>query len=101
MVGVWQLQASRISPGGPVDWTEVTNGNHFTFELDGNFRYTNFNTDEAIQGTYRLTDSTLTLTTQEAEHPSGTYFLNLGEAQMILQNIRCIESCSLRYGRIE
>ncbi|PCJ96537.1 MAG: hypothetical protein COA50_07100 [Flavobacteriaceae bacterium] len=33
LLGEWKLEATKVSPGGPVDWSNVEDGNEYTFFL--------------------------------------------------------------------
>ena len=101
LIGVWKLEATKISPGGQVDWSEVNSKNQYTFNKDGSFSFLNAdNNSFSRSGTYELEDNELVLNySREGETLKGTYYLNFDEGKLILELKACIEECKERYRR--
>ena len=98
LLGKWQLEATKISPGSPVrEWTPVSNGEVYLFSSDNTFRRTNSSDDQS--GTFAFDEEILTL------RPNGNasmqrYYVNFEGNKLILGFVGCIEECSYRYRRI-
>ncbi|MGB5819594.1 MAG: lipocalin family protein [Saonia sp.] len=103
IIGKWQLEATKISPGGPVlDWTLVSDGSIYTFEGDGTFSFIDANnTDVNRSGTFKVEENELFLNfVRDGQNRDATYYMNFRDGKIILQFIGCIEECSERYRRI-
>ncbi|MEK6155524.1 lipocalin family protein [Flavobacteriaceae bacterium 3-367] len=102
LLGEWQLEATRISPGSPVDWTEVSDGSRYTFESDRSFDFVS--SDDASlgkSGSYEVEENLLTLRySVQGENVARVYYMNFEDGKLVLQFVGCIESCSERYRRI-
>ncbi|MEO0528316.1 MAG: hypothetical protein AAFZ89_13880 [Bacteroidota bacterium] len=99
LIGNWQLEATKISPGGIVDWTTVSNGSLYTFKPDGTFSLSS--TDNALSGSYSEEGNELSLRfVREGQSIRRTYFMNFVEGNLVLQYVGCIESCAERYRRV-
>lgn len=101
ILGQWQLEATRISPGGIVDWTEVSNGPRYTFGSDGSFNFVSTDgTAGSKSGSYGVEDNLLTLRYgDQGQNVARVYYLNFEDGKLVLQFVGCIESCSERYRR--
>ncbi len=101
LLGVWQLEATKISPGGAVDWSEVNSKNQYTFKADGSFSYLNadnnaFNTS----GSFSIEDDELELKySRDGKEITGAYYLLFNDGKLILEFKGCIEECKERYRR--
>ncbi|WP_411032094.1 lipocalin family protein [Spongiimicrobium sp. 3-5] len=102
LIGNWQLEATKISPGGIVDWTLVEDGGIYSFEANGTFSYTNSKNPEHNRlGTYTLDENELSFTyTRDGQQITGVYNRVFTDGKLILQFIGCIEECSERYKRV-
>lgn len=101
IVGSWQLQATKISPGGPVsEWTTVNNGPIYTFKSDYTFtldKALNCN-DNTLVGTFELKAGKLFLETFcNGSAYTPVYFIEFDFGKAIMQYDGCIEECSYRY----
>ena len=99
--GVWELEATKISPGGPVEWTDATRKTYYAFNADATFTYeVTENSDYNKSGTYELSESVLHLNFSfEGQEYNDQYYIQLQNGKLILQFSRCIEECKERYIR--
>ncbi|EAR01714.1 hypothetical protein FB2170_14338 [Maribacter sp. HTCC2170] len=99
IIGQWQLDATKISPGGIVDWSSVTNGEIYDFKSNGTFELSNTKQcSEVIIGTFSIKDDQLSfqyLCDSEQRNPS--YNMWFEDGKLTLGFIGCIEECSYRY----
>lgn len=100
IIGKWQLEATKISPGGGViDWETVSKGEVYEFSEDGSFKLSNSKScAENITGTYAVKADKLSLTYTcgtIAQQPN--FFMSFADNKLILGFIGCIEECSYRY----
>ena len=102
ILGEWQLEATRISPGSPVDWTDVSNGPRYIFESDRSFDFiSSDNVSVSKSGSYEVEENLLTLRySTQGENVARVYYMNFEDGKLVLQFVGCIESCSERYRRI-
>ena len=99
IVGQWQLEAKKISPGGIVDWSDVTNGEIYEFKTDGTIVLSKSDACKGpIIGTFAIDEDKLFLKFSCDEtlyEPS--YFIGFEEDKLILGYVGCIEECSYRF----
>ncbi len=94
IIGKWQLEATKISPGGPVDWSNVTDGSIFEFKPNGFVEVSNSENEQI--GIYKIEEDGISIRFSETNNYRGS----LQEGKLILGFIGCIEECSFRYKRI-
>lgn len=100
LIGVWQLNATKISPGGPVaEWTIVENGQIYQFGTDGAYSLTNVENNDS--GFFKLEDAILTLTSNQDDITAQQFYVSKADGNLILGFVGCIEECSFRYKKIE
>ncbi len=101
LVGKWVLEATRISPGGIVDWTEDNSGSNITFDLDRSFIWDYNNDTEVLRGTYAVEDNLLKLMYNDiqAGEIERLYRLTMEGSIFQINYIGCIESCTLQFRR--
>jgi hypothetical protein len=99
IIGKWQLEATKISPGGIVDWSEVKNGEIYEFNADGTFLLSRWEDCKApITGTFAIEEELLSIEiscSSTLYQPS--YKIRFEDSKLILGFIGCIEECSYRY----
>ena len=102
IVGKWQLEATRISPGGIVDWSNIANGEIYDFLDNGTFQLSNSKEcDMTSIGTYSLKEDNLALEFLcDSETRKPNYFFWFNEGKLVLGFIGCIEGCSYRFKKI-
>lgn len=103
VLGNWELSQTKISPGGPVEWSMAENKNTYRFELDGSYIYLdNGNEERSHLGTYNVKDNELQLTHTAGgeEAKTATYRMTLSNSELILDFVGCSEECRLKYKRI-
>jgi len=102
IIGEWQLEATKISPGGIVDWSNVTNGEIYKFKSDGTLVLSRWDNCKApINGAFAIDEDKLFLRFSCAStlhEPS--YFIWFEESKLILGFVGCIEECSYRFRSI-
>lgn len=103
LLGKWQLEATKISPGGPVEWTSVNNGGIYVFEPDGTFTFNDpGDTEFNRSGTYSVEEDELSLSyLRKGENADAVYHMALAGGKLTLQFIGCIEECSERYKPVD
>jgi len=103
LLGKWQLEATKISPGDIVEnWTTVSNGPMFEFKDNGSYTHNEKACGGTVNGIYSTGNSVLTLRYHCDNHAIETNFnMNLSEDQLILSNVGCIEECSYKYRKME
>ncbi len=99
IIGKWQLEATKISPGGIVDWSIVTDGDIYEFKTDGTITLSKWDACKGpISGTFALYEDKLFLrflcNSQLNEPKYNIWFEN---DNLILGFIGCIEECSYRF----
>lgn len=101
ILGVWQLEATKISPGGHVDWSDFSDHVEYTFNSDGTFFYEYAeNPEQNKSGSYNFSDEKLLLSyLSEDQQISVSFHMQITNGKLLLQNIRCIEECRERYVR--
>ena len=99
IIGKWQLEATKISPGGIVDWSDVKNGEIYEFNTDGTLVLSAWQDCKApITGTFAIDEEMLLLEfscNSNLYQPS--YNIRFEDNKLILGFIGCIEECSYRY----
>ena len=99
IIGKWQLEATKISPGGIVDWSDVSNGEIYDFKPDGTLELSKLEECKApVAGTFTVFEDQLFITyscNSQLYEPS--YHFRLEDGKLILGFIGCIEECSYRY----
>lgn len=101
LTGQWELEATKISPGGPVEWTADRSGITYSFNADGTFTYVvPENIEYNKSGAFSLNGPELRLNyTRDSREFNDRYFMELDSGKLILQFIGCIEECKERYNR--
>ncbi len=103
IIGNWQLEATKISPGGIVDWSDVTNGEIYEFKTDGTIVLSKWDACKGpISGTFDIDEDKLFLKFSCDEtlyEPS--YYIWFEEDKLILGFMGCIEECSYRFRSIK
>ncbi len=94
IIGKWQLEATKISPGGPVDWSDVTDGPIIEFKPNGLAEVSNSENEQI--GIYKIEEDGISIRFSETNNYRGS----IQEGKLILGFIGCIEECSFRYRRI-
>ena len=94
IIGKWQLEATKISPGGPVDWSSVEDGAILEFKPTGFLERSNSN-DNAT-GIYEIEENRISITFLG----TNEYIGSIRDGKLIIGFIGCIEECSFRYKRI-
>ncbi|NJB72110.1 hypothetical protein GGR42_002601 [Saonia flava] len=107
LLGKWKLEATRVSPGYPVDWSMVENGNEFIFLMDGSYTEYDSKKPSGISGgIYSIEDQefygTVLLLKYEYldQQHENRYTVELSSKKMIMSGVGCIEGCSYSYKRI-
>lgn len=102
IIGKWQLEATKISPGGIVDWSDVTNGEIYDFKSDGTLELSKLEGCKSpVAGTFTIVEDMLFLTYScNSQMFEPTYFFRFEDGKLILGFIGCIEECSYRYKSI-
>ncbi len=103
IIGNWELSETKISPGGPVEWSVAEDKNTYRFELDGSYIYLDRGDNKRGHlGTYSVKDGKLQLihTAQGEEAKTATYRMTLSNSELILDFVGCTEECRLKYKRI-
>lgn len=99
LVGTWQLEATRISPGGAVtEWTSVENGEIYEFYSDGS--YEKRIPEVTFIGTYVFEENEILRLQSDTESDEISFYTSIIGNRMILGFIGCIEECSYRYKRL-
>lgn len=103
LIGKWQLEATKISPGDIVEnWTPVENGSIFEFKANGSYTHNEKACGGIVNGIYSIDEGALTLRYQCENNAIETkYNMNYSEGRLILSNVGCIEECSYRYRKLE
>ncbi|MEZ4970684.1 MAG: hypothetical protein R2814_13705 [Flavobacteriaceae bacterium] len=103
LIGKWQLEATKISPGDIVEnWTPVVNGPIFEFKSNGSYTHNEKACGGIVNGIYSTDEGFLTLRYQCENNSIETKFnMNFSEGKLILSNVGCIEECSYRYRKME
>jgi hypothetical protein len=99
ILGKWQLEATKISPGGMVDWSYVTEGEEYEFKANGTMILSTWETCKGpINGFFRLEEDQLFLTFRcdETLYEPG-YLIWFEGDRLILGSMGCIEECSYRF----
>ncbi|MBD1261075.1 hypothetical protein HZY62_10785 [Maribacter polysiphoniae] len=103
IIGQWQLEATKISPGGIVDWTRVDDGAIYDFQGDGSLELSKWDGCKApVNGTFAIAEEKLYLRffcNSELYEP--VYRILVEEKKLILGFIGCIEECSYRFKRVD
>ena len=99
IIGKWQLEATKISPGGIVDWTEVSNGEIQEFKSNGTFELSKSSIcPKLVNGTFNIFEDQLTLEFKcDSNINVNGYYFRFNDNKLILSFIGCIEECSYRY----
>lgn len=99
IIGKWQLEATKISPGGIVDWTNVTKGPFFEFKSDSTFELSkSILCPKAVLGIFTIAEDILNLEYFCDSISSNTdYYYWFEDGKLILGFMGCIEECSYRY----
>lgn len=99
IIGKWQLEATKISLGGIVDWSNVTDGEIYDFKADGTLILSKWDACKGpINGTFLFEGDKLFLRflcNSQLYEPS--YNIWFEEDKLILGFIGCIEECSYRF----
>ena len=99
IIGKWQLEATKISPGGIVDWSDVTNGEIYEFKFDGTLALSKLEECKSpVAGNFSIVEDKLLLNyscNSQLYEPS--YYFRFEDGKLILGFIGCIEECSYRY----
>lgn len=102
IIGKWQLDATKISPGGIVDWTLVENGQIYDFRADGTFDLSKWEGCKSmVSGTFAVSEERLYLKfscSTEVNEP--IYLISFDKNKLILGFVGCIEECSYRFKRL-
>ena len=104
IVGQWKLEATKISPGGPVEWSDAIYKDVYKFDLSGTFR---FISDQDAQynktGSYAVDGNELTLTydTSTDGIKKSVFYFSIDDSKLLLDYIGCIEECRLRFVRLK
>tara|TARA_R110002049_G_scaffold293156_4_gene478024 strand:+ start:4829 stop:5233 length:405 start_codon:yes stop_codon:yes gene_type:complete len=103
LVGVWQLEATKISPGSIVlNWTPVKDGGVISFKSDYSFTQSgvaNCNIS-LIRGSYTILENKITLNaTCNGAGYTPSFYITHKDSKIILNYDGCIEECSYRYIR--
>ncbi|MCK0190412.1 hypothetical protein [Arenibacter sp. F20364] len=103
LLGIWQLEATKISPGDIVEnWTAVTNGPMFEFKANGSYTHNEKACGGIVNGIYSTSDSLLTMRYHCKNDAIETNFnMSFSEGKLILSNVGCIEECSYKYRKME
>ncbi|MEA1786038.1 lipocalin family protein [Arenibacter sp. GZD96] len=102
LTGVWELTATRISPGGAVSWTPTTSIDILTFQSDGSFLWeSEFLPDGALSGSFTADENLITLKSGSDDESEiiQRFGYQLTSNELILNGVTCIEECSFRYRR--
>ncbi|NAS11571.1 lipocalin family protein [Poritiphilus flavus] len=101
LVGKWVLEATRISPGGVVDWTEDNSGSNIIFDLNRSFIWDYNNGTDPLEGTFAVEDNLLSLTYPDnlGGEIERQYYLSIEGSIFQINYIGCIESCTLQFRR--
>jgi hypothetical protein len=99
IIGMWQLEATKISPGGIVDWTLLDNGEVYGFSKDGTFELSKWEGCKSpVLGTFAVTEERLYLRFScNSELIEPIYRISFDGNKLILGFIGCIEECSYRF----
>lgn len=99
IIGKWQLEATKISPGGIVDWSEVNADVIYEFKPNGVLELGSWGDCKGpISGTFSIKDDKLYLKyTCNSEIFELGYYIWFEEDKLILGFIGCIEACSYRF----
>jgi hypothetical protein len=103
LLGKWQLEATKISPGDIVEnWTTVTNGDIYEFKLNGSYTHNEKACGGIVNGIYSTKDSIISLR-YHCENNAIETNLNMkfSAGNLILSNVGCIEECSYKYRKME
>ena len=103
LLGKWQLEATKISPGDIVEnWTMVTNGAIFEFKANGSYTHNEKACGGIVNGIFSTNAQILTLRYHCENNSIETNFnMNFSEGDLILSNVGCIEECSYKYRKME
>lgn len=103
IIGQWQLEATKISPGGIVDWTSVDDGAIYDFQEDGSLELSKWEGCKApVNGTFAIDEEKLYLRFLcNSELYEPVYRILIEEKKLILGFLGCIEECSYRFKRID
>ncbi len=103
IVGKWQLEATKISPGGIVDWVSVEDGETYVFRQDGTFGLSKWEGCKSpVEGTFTVTEEMLKLFFPCNSEPyEPVYTVSFEENKLILGFLGCIEGCLYRYKRMD
>ncbi len=103
IVGQWQLEATKISPGGMVDWSDVTNGEIYEFKTDGTIVLSKWDACKGpIRGTFAIYEDKLFLSFPcDSTLYEPSYHIWFEEGKLILGFVGCIEECSYRFKAIK
>jgi hypothetical protein len=94
LIGKWQLEATKISPGGPVDWSNVDNGTILEFKPNSFLEQSN--SENNGTGIYRVEENKISITFSGTNNFTGL----IKDGKIIIGFVGCIEECSFRYRRI-
>ena len=103
IIGKWQLEATKISPGGIVDWTFVDDGVVYEFSKDGTLQLSKWEGCKApVNGTFAIGEERLYLRFLcNSELYEPVYLISFEESKLILGFLGCIEECSYRFKKID
>lgn len=103
LYGKWQLEATKISPGGIVeDWTMVSNGTIIEFRSNGSYSDTSKVCGGIVNGIYSVKEGILSLRyVCNGNSMEANFRMNFSDDRLILANVGCIEECSYRYRKLE
>jgi len=103
IIGKWQLEATKISPGGLVDWSDVTNGEIYEFKTDGKIILSKWDVCKGpINGTFFIDEDKLFLRFScNSQSYEPNYNIWFEDGKLILGFIGCIEECSYRFKPLE
>jgi hypothetical protein len=103
IIGKWQMEATKISPGGIVDWSEVTNGEIYELKTDGTLLLSKWDSCKGpISGTFAIDEDKLFLKFScDSTLYEPNYFIWFEEEKLILGFVGCIEECSYRFRSIK
>lgn len=100
IVGVWQLEATRISPGGEAVHSNITNGPIYRFNGDGTYTLSDpKNMNNTQSGTYVIENDKLILHNTEDEDTFIQFLSRFSEGKLLLNFAGCIEECTYIYTR--
>lgn len=103
LIGKWKLIETKISPGGEVDWSPTEQNANYVFRIDGTYTFESEVKEDNVSGAYFVFNDLINIAyiTKNQDTISRNYYFKISPNELILDFEGCIETCSLRYRKLQ